>query len=44
MNTDNDSNFIGGFPGTLGDRQTGLDPDLGGADSINVSSCTYARV
>ena len=40
MDTNNDSNFIGGFAGSLRDRQTGLDPDPSGADSLCVSGCT----
>ena len=40
MDTNNDSNFIGGFAGNLRDRRTGLDPDPSGANSVHVSSCT----
>ena len=40
MDTNNDSNFIGGFAGSLRDRRTGLDPDLSGANSLHVSGCT----
>ena len=40
MDSNNDSNFIGGFAGSLRDRQTGLDPDPSGADSLHVSGCT----
>ena len=40
MDTTNDSNFIGGFAGSLRDRQTGLDPHPSGADSIHGSGCT----
>ena len=40
MNTNNNSNFIGGFAGSPRDRWTGLDPDLRGADSLHVSGCT----
>ena len=40
MNTNNNSNFIGGFAGSLRDWQTGLDPDPGRADSQHVSGCT----
>ena len=40
MDTNNDLNFIGGFAGSLRDRQTGLDPDPSGAESVHVSGCT----
>ena len=40
MDTNNDSNFIGGFAGSLRDQRTGMDPDPSGADSIYVCSCT----
>ena len=40
MDTNNDSNFIGSFPGSLRDWQTGLDPYPGAADSVHVSGCT----
>ena len=40
MDTNNDLNFIGGFAGSLRDRQTGLDPDPSGAKSVHVSGCT----
>ena len=40
MNTNNNSNFIGGFAGSLRDWQTGLDPDPSGADSLHASGCT----
>ena len=40
MNTNNDLNYIGGLAGGLRDRQTGLDPDTRGADSLYVSGCT----
>ena len=40
MDTNNDSNFIGGFAGNLRDQQTGMDPDPCGADSVHVSGCT----
>ena len=39
MDTTNDSNFIGGFTGSLKDRQTGLDPESRRADSLHVSGC-----
>ena len=39
MDTNNDSNFIGGFGGSLRDQLTGLDPDPSGVDSIHVSGC-----
>ena len=35
-----DSNFIGGFAGSLSDRQTGLNPDPNGADNLHVGDCT----
>ena len=41
MDTNNDSNFIGGFADSLRDWQTGLDPDPSGAYSIHVSGCTH---
>ena len=40
MDTNNESNFIGGFAGSVRDLQTGLDPDPSGADSLHVSGCT----
>ena len=40
MDTNNDSNFIGGFAGSLRDRRTRLDPDPSGANSLHVSGCT----
>ena len=40
METNNDSNFISGFAGSLRDWQTGTDPDPSGADSLHVSGCT----
>ena len=40
METNNNSNFIDGFAGSLRDQQTGLVPDPSGADSIHVSGCT----
>ena len=40
MDTSNNSNFIGSFAGSLRDRQSGLDPDPSGADSLHVSGCT----
>ena len=40
MDTNNDSNFLDGFAGSLRDRRTGLDPDPSGADSAYVSGCT----
>ena len=40
MDTNNNSNFIGGFAGSLRDQRTGLDPDPSGADSPHVSGCT----
>ena len=40
MDTNNESNFIGGFAGSLRDRRTGLDPDPRGDDSLHVSGCT----
>ena len=40
MDTNNDSNFIGGFAGSLRDRRTRLDPDTSGANSLHVSGCT----
>ena len=40
MDTNNYSNFIGCFAGSLRDQQTGLDPDPSGADSLHVSGCT----
>ena len=40
MDTNSNSNFIGGFGGSLRKRPTGLDPDPSGADSIHVSGCT----
>ena len=40
MDTNNDSNFLDGFAGSLRDRRTGLDPDPSGADSTYVSGCT----
>ena len=39
MDTNNDSNFIGGFAGSMRDWQTGLDPDASWADSAHVSGC-----
>ena len=39
MDTNNDSSFIGGFPGSLRDQRTGLDPYPSGADSLHVSGC-----
>ena len=39
MDTINDSNFIGGFGGSLREQWTGLDPDPSGADSTHVSGC-----
>ena len=39
MDSNNDSNFIGGFAGSLRDQQTGLDPGPSGADSLHVSGC-----
>ena len=43
MDTTNDSNFIGGFAGSLRDRQTGLDPQSSGTDSLHVSGCTHQQ-
>ena len=40
MDTNNDSNFIGGFAGSFRDQQTGVDPDPSRADSLHVSGCT----
>ena len=40
MDTNNDSNFISGFAGSLRDWPTGLDPDPNGADSLHVIGCT----
>ena len=40
MDTNSNLNFIGGFADGLRDRQTGLDPDPSGADSVHVSDCT----
>ena len=40
MDTSSDSNFIGGFAGSLRGWWTGLDPDPSGAYSTHVSSCT----
>ena len=40
MDANNNSDFIGGFAGSLRDRRTGLDPDPSGADNIHVSGCT----
>ena len=40
METNNESNFIGGFVDSLKDQQTGLDPDPSGDDSVHVSGCT----
>ena len=40
MDTNSDSNFIGGFAGSLRNRPAGLDPDPSGADSVHVSGCT----
>ena len=40
VDTNNNSNFIDGFAGSLRDRQTGLDPDVSRADSLHVSGCT----
>ena len=37
MNINNDLNFIGSFAGSLRDRQTGLDQDPSGADSVPLS-------
>ena len=37
MDTDNDSNFVGGFADSL--RQIGVDPDPSRADSLHVSDC-----
>ena len=36
----NDSIFIGGFAGSLRDRQTSLDRDPSWADSLHVNGCT----
>ena len=38
VDINNDSNFIGGFAGSLRDRQTGVDSD--GTDILHVSGCT----
>ena len=40
MNTNNDTNFTGGFAGSLRDQRTGLDPDVSGTDSLYISGCT----
>ena len=40
MNTNNDSNFIGGFAGSLMDQRTEVDPDPSRADNLHVSGCT----
>ena len=41
MDTNNkESNFTGGFAGSLRDQWTRLDPDPSGAESIYVSGCT----
>ena len=40
MDINNNANFIGGFPGSLRDLQTNLDPGPGGADNLHVSGCT----
>ena len=40
MDTNNDSNFIGGFAGSLRDQQTGVDPDPSQPDRLRVSGCT----
>ena len=40
MDTNNYSDFIGGFADNLRDQQTGLDPDPSGTDSLHVSGCT----
>ena len=39
MDTNNDSNYIGGFGGSLREQWTGLDLDPSGADSTPVSGC-----
>ena len=41
MDTNNDSNFIGGFADSLMDWRTDLDLDPSGADRVRVSGCTY---
>ena len=40
MDTNNDSNFIGGFADSLRDWRTDLDLDPSGADRAHVSGCT----
>ena len=40
MNTNNDSNFIGRFAGSLMDQRTEVDPDPSRADNLHVSGCT----
>ena len=40
IDTTNDSNFIGGFAGSLRDWGTGLDPGPSGTDSLHLSGCT----
>ena len=40
MDTNNDSNFIGGFADSLMDCRTDLDLDPSGADRVHVSRCT----
>ena len=36
----NNSNFIGGFAGSLMDSHCGLDPHTTETESLNVSGCT----
>ena len=40
MDTNNNSNFIGGSTGILRDQRTGLYLSPSGADSLHVSGCT----
>ena len=40
MDTNKDSNFIGGFADSLMDWRTDLDLDPSGADRVHVSGCT----
>ena len=39
MDTNNNSNFIGGFSDCLRDQQTGLNPHPSGADNLHISGC-----
>ena len=44
MDTNKDSNFIGGFAGSFRDKRTEMDPDLSRADSLHVSGYTLQLV